>query len=215
MYKYSKTIAGFIALLVFCSIFLQLILMIQSPGNDHVLEVIVRFFSYFTILSNLIVCVYFLSLVMASEDITQNFWKMPETGTAITVYISVVGLVYHIVLSKIYHPQGLALIADHGLHSFAPLATVLYWFVFVSTKKVDYTSIPYWLIYPGLYFVYTIVHGHFSQFYPYPFLDVSKIGFLQAFLNCLVVLALFSLLSLVFSYIANKRAQKNNQAYDQ
>lgn len=215
MYKYSKTIAGFIALLVFCSIFLQLILMIQSPGNDHVLEVIVRFFSYFTILSNLIVCVYFLSLVMASEDITQNFWKKPETGTAITVYISVVGLVYHIVLSKIYHPQGLALIADHGLHSFAPLATVLYWFVFVSTKKVDYTSIPYWLIYPGLYFVYTIVHGHFSQFYPYPFLDVSKIGFLQAFLNCLVVLALFSLLSLVFSYIANKRAQKNNQAYDQ
>lgn len=215
MYKYSKTISGFIALLVFCSIFLQLILMIQSPGNDHVLEVIVRFFSYFTILSNLIVCVYFLSLVMASEDITQNFWKKPETGTAISVYISVVGLVYHIVLSKIYHPQGLALIADHGLHSFAPLATVLYWFVFVSTKKVDYTSIPYWLIYPGLYFVYTIVHGYFSQFYPYPFLDVSKIGFLQAFLNCLVVLALFSLLSLVFSYIANKRAQKNNQAYDQ
>lgn len=214
MRQHPKTIAGIIALLVFSSVFLQLVLMIQAPSNDAVLQVIIRFLSYFTILSNLIVCAYFISLAMASDLIEQNFWKKPETGTAVTVYISVVGLVYHIVLSKLYHPQGLALIADHGLHSFAPLATVLFWFVFVSTKKVNYASIPFWLIYPGLYFVYTVIHGYFSQFYPYPFLDISKIGFLQALINCLMVLVLFSLLSVAFSFIANKRYQKNNQSYD-
>lgn len=139
-------------------------------------------------------------------------WTRPETSTAVTVYICVVGLVYHIVLSKIHNPQGLALIADHGLHSFTPLVTLLYWVVFVSSKEVKYTSIPYWLLYPAFYFVYTIIHGALTQFYPYPFLDVSKIGLLQSFLNCLVVLVLFTFLSLLFSFIANWRYNHLNKS---
>jgi hypothetical protein len=211
MTKHPNTLAGIIALLVFCGIFLQLVLMIQAPTSDSILEVIIRFFSYFTILSNLIVFAFFISKALSAELGENGFWTKPETSTAVTVYISVVGLVYHIVLSKLYSPQGLAAIADHGLHSFTPLVTLLYWAVFVSSKKVNYSSIPYWLIYPAIYFVYTIIHGALTQFYPYPFLDVSKIGLLQSFLNCLVVLVLFTFLSFLFSYIANWRFKHLNK----
>lgn len=210
MIKHPNTIAGIIALFVFCSIFLQLILMIQAPTSDSIFEVIIRFFSYFTILSNLIVFAYFISKALSAELGENGFWTRPETSTAVTVYITVVGIVYHVVLSKIHHPQGLAKIADHGLHSFTPIVTLLYWVVFVSPKKVNYASVPYWLIYPALYFVYTIIHGALTQFYPYPFLDVSKIGLLQSFLNCLVVLVLFTFLSLLLSFIANTRYRKLN-----
>ncbi len=211
MTKHPNTLAGIIALLVFCGIFLQLVLMIQAPSSDSIFEVIVRFFSYFTILSNLIVFAYFISKALSAELGENGFWTKPETSTAVTVYISVVGLVYHIVLSKLYSPQGLAAIADHGLHSFTPLVTLLYWALFVSSKKVNYASIPYWLIYPALYFVYTIIHGAVTQFYPYPFLDVSKIGLMQSFLNCLVVLVLFTFLSVLFSSIANWRFKNLNK----
>lgn len=212
MIKHPNTIAGIIALLVFCSIFLQLVLMIQAPTSDSIVVVIIRFFSYFTILSNLIVFAYFISKALSAELGENGFWTRSETSTAVTVYITVVGIVYHIVLSKIHNPQGLAKIADHGLHSFTPIVTLLYWVVFVSPKKVNYTSIPYWLIYPALYFVYTIIHGALTRFYPYPFLDVSKIGLLQSFLNCLVVLVLFTFLSLSFSFIANWRFRNLNKS---
>lgn len=210
MTKHPNTIAGIIALIVFCGIFLQLVLMIQAPSSDSIFEVIVRFFSYFTILSNLIVFAYFFSKALSAELGEEGFWTKPETSTAVTVYICVVGLVYHLVLSRIHNPQGLAKLADHGLHSFTPLVTLFYWVVFVSNKKINYLSIPYWLLYPALYFVYTIIHGAISQFYPYPFLDVSKIGLLQSFLNCLVVLALFTFLSLLLSIFANFRYKKLN-----
>ena len=205
MRKHPNTLAGIIALLVFCGIFIQFILAIQAPSSNNVLIKIIQFFSYFTILSNLVVLTYFTSRSLSADFIENSFWKRPETSTAVTVYISIVGIVYHLMLSKIYHPQGLARIADHGLHTFTPIATVLYWIVFVSTKKVNYTSIPHWLIYPVLYFVYTIIHGSITNFYPYPFLDVDKIGLVHSFLNCLVVLVLFAFLSLLFSFIANWR----------
>ncbi len=211
MKKHPNTLAGIIALLVFCGIFIQFILAIQAPSSNDILIKIIHFFSYFTILSNLIVLTYFTSRSLSTDFIENSFWKRPETSTAVTVYISIVGIVYHLILSKIYHPQGLARIADHGLHTFTPIVTVLYWIVFVSTKKVNYTSIPYWLIYPVLYFVYTIIHGSITNFYPYPFLDVAKIGLVQSFLNCLVVLVLFAFLSLLFSFIANWRHKQINK----
>jgi hypothetical protein len=210
MNKHPNSMAGVIALLVFCSIFLQLILMLKAPTSNSSFTIVIQFFSYFTILSNLIVFIYFTSRALSADLSEHGFWTKPETGTAITVYITVVGLVYHLVLSSIHHPQGLAKIADHGLHSFTPIVTLLYWLVFVSPKKVNYASIPYWLLYPAIYFIYTIIHGALTQFYPYPFLDVSKIGLFQSFLNCLVVLVLFTFLSLLLSFIANFRNKKLN-----
>ncbi|WP_439506007.1 Pr6Pr family membrane protein [Sediminibacterium sp.] len=215
MNKHPNALAGIIALVVFCGIFLQFVIMVQAPTSNSVFVRIIQFFSYFTILSNLLVLTYFTSRSLSTDFIENAFWKRAETSTAVTVYISIVGIVYHLVLSNIYHPQGLARVADHILHTFTPTVTVLYWYVFVSSKKVNYSSIPYWLIYPCLYFVYTIIHGSITQFYPYPFLDVDKIGLLQSFLNCLVVLVIFAFLSLLLSFIANWRFKKNNKLYDQ
>jgi hypothetical protein len=100
-------------------------------------------------ISNLIVLTYFTSRSISADFIENSFCKKPETSTAVTVYISIVGIVYHLVLSKFYPPQGLARIADHGLHKFTPIATILY-------------------------FVYTIIHGSITNFYPYPFLALKK-----------------------------------------
>ena len=82
MIKHPNTLAGIIALLVFCGIFLQFILMIQAPTSNSIFEVIIRFFSYFTILSNLIVFAYFISKALSAELGENGFWTKPETSTA-------------------------------------------------------------------------------------------------------------------------------------
>lgn len=205
--RLKKLLEPFIVILVFSSLILQLSIMLRNPANKDVVDAIVRFFSYFTILSNTLVFVYFLNLLLPLNGHV-SFWHKPETGTAITVYILVVGIVYHAILSQLHNPLGLAFWADHGLHSFSPILSIVYWILFTSKRTIQYQSIPYWLIYPAVYFVYTIIRGNFSGFYPYPFLDLNKISFLQAFGNSLLVLLVFTFLSLSLSFIANKRSQK-------
>lgn len=195
-----------ISVIVLLSLMLQFSIMLQSPANKDKLDTIIRFFSYFTILSNTLVLICFMNLLLKSES-AGNFWNRAETVTAVTVYISVVGIVYHAVLSQLHHPVGLAFWADHGLHSFSPLLVVFYWTFFTSNRPVKYATIPYWLIYPAVYFLYTVIRGNLSGFYPYPFLDLNKISFLQALGNCFIVLLIFTTLSLSLSFIANKRFQ--------
>lgn len=205
----KKLLELFIVVIVLSSLILQFSVMLQGPAYQGFLDAFVRFFSYFTILSNTLVFIYFLKLIL-KNDSAGEFWQKAETGTAITVYISVVGIVYHAVLSQLHSPVGLAFWADHGLHSFSPLLTILYWAFFTSKRIVQYKTIPYWLIYPAVYFMYTVVRGSFSGFYPYPFLDLNKISFLQVLGNSFIVLLVFTILSLSLSFIANKRFQHLN-----
>lgn len=203
----KKLLESLIVVLVLSSLILQFSIMLHNPANKDVVDTIVRFFSYFTILSNTLVFIYFLNLFLTRNG-HASFWHESETGTAITVYILVVGIVYHAVLSQLHNPVGLAYWADHGLHSFSPILAIVYWILFTSKRIIQYQSIPYWLIYPAVYFVYTVIRGNFSGFYPYPFLDLNKMSFLQAFGNSLVVLLVFTIISLSLSFIANKRSQK-------
>jgi len=53
-----------------------------------------------------------------------------------------------------------------------------------------------WLIFPLVYAGYTFAHGALSGFYPYPFLNVTKLGYPQVLLNCVLLTVGFSLLGL-------------------
>lgn len=205
----KKLLELFIVVIVLSSLIIQFSLILQGPAYKGFLDALVRFVGYFTILSNTLVVIYFLYLLLKHEY-TGKLLQKAETGTAVTVYISVVGIVYHAVLIELHHPVGLACWADHGLHSFSPLLTVLYWALFTSKRMVQYKTIPYWLIYPAAYFMYTVFRGSLSGFYPYPFLDLNKISFVQALDNSLIVLLVFSILSISLSFIANKRFQYLN-----
>jgi hypothetical protein len=46
-----------------------------------------------------------------------------------------------------------------------------------------------WLIFPILYFLYILLRGAISNAYPYPFLDVGKLGYDQAIVNALGMLS--------------------------
>lgn len=66
--------------------------------NASVVETIIRFFSFFTILTNLLVALCFTFLLTKSSSALRSFFYRKSTLTAVTVYILIVGLVYNLIL---------------------------------------------------------------------------------------------------------------------
>jgi hypothetical protein len=161
-------------------------------------ETILRYFSFFTILTNLIVAISMTVLLTGPSRKWGRFFSKPSSLTAITVYITVVGAVYNAILRFLWQPKGFQLIIDEMLHTAVPLLFVLFWAVCVPKKKLEWKMAFPWLIYPLLYMVWTVIHGMFSTFYPYPFVNVNELGYGRVLINAAMLFAFFLFISLVF-----------------
>ena len=123
-----------IAFVTWAAVFLQFYLQIANR-TTAVSEAVIRYFSYFTILTNLLVAVCFSSLLL-KESKAERFFKQPTVITAVTVYILIVGLVYNLILRSQWNPQGLQLLADYMLHSITPLFALFYWIIYVPAREI-------------------------------------------------------------------------------
>jgi len=181
-----------IALTAWVAVGMQFYITVTSIAN------FVFFISFFTVLTNILVAVSFTAQLLLNNNLARFFSK-PSIATAITVYITVVGLVYNTVLRKLWHPEGLQLIADNLLHVIVPLLCLVYWFVFVPKRRLQLKSAFIWLIYPAIYLAYSLFRGAITNVYPYPFIDVATIGYNQMFINSGVMLVVFLVLGLLFT----------------
>ena len=191
----EKSFAALGATLAWAAVILQLYLMLQNR-TVPVAETLVRFFSFFTILTNTLVAICLTSVLMRSVA-TQPFFSKPNTLSATTVYILIVGVVYNLVLRSIWDPQGLQKLVDELLHSVIPLYFFLYWLLFVKKTGLKASHVYAWLLYPFLYLVYLLIRGAASGFYPYPFVNVSELGYAQVARNAVILVGAF----LLFSYL--------------
>jgi hypothetical protein len=158
---------------------------------------LVSYFSYFTVLTNTLVAAVLTSAATTRESRGRTFLLQPWVSSGIAVSISVVGLAYSLLLRHLWHPQGWQLIADELLHDVMPLLFVLYWWRCVPKGHLRLGHIGLWAIYPLLYFVYVLLRGRSLGIYPYPFVDVEKLGYPQVFLNASGILLGFVVVALV------------------
>jgi hypothetical protein len=127
-----------------------------------------------------------------------------STTTAIAVYITVVGLIFNLVLRSIYHPVGLASIANEIMHVAIPAGFFLYWLVQTPKANLKIQDTYYWLQYPSFYLIYILVRGFFTNKYPYPFVNVAQIGLQKVLVNSFFLASLFFVLSVVFIWIGKR-----------
>ena len=97
-------------------------------------EAMIRFFSYFTILTNILVAGCFTVLAGNQQTRFYLFLSRTEVLTAVAVYITVVGLVYQIALRPLWEPEGFQFIVDELLHTVIPIAYVAYWLTVDKNK---------------------------------------------------------------------------------
>lgn len=161
----------------------------------------ITYFSYFTILSNTLVALYFTRLSLRNINTKKQSKINQKTLTAITVYIAIVGIVYQIALRHIWEPKGLQRIVDEFLHTVIPVLVFIYWVLQQGVKELRYKHSFLWLTFPLLFLIYTLIRGHFTGFYPYPFLEVNVIGFNKVILNSVVLTFVFLLFSILLIWI--------------
>jgi hypothetical protein len=148
-----------------------------SYGNQHdvaaTLWVLARFF---TVITNLLVAVT-MTLVAIGRKVS------PMVLGGITLAILLVGVVYATLLHGLQLFTGHASLADTLLHKVSPPAMALWWLFFAPRGRLKWKAPLWWCIYPLAYFAYAIGRGQTDGRYPYPFMDVVKLGWLQTALN--------------------------------
>ena len=101
----------------------------------------------------------------------------------ITIAIILVGVVYMTLLRGLLELSGGALLADTLLHKVSPIAMTLWWLLFAPRARLKYNAPLWWALYPLAYFAYAVARGLNGDKYPYPFMDVGKLGWTQTMIN--------------------------------
>lgn len=174
------------------------ILINNTPGNGMTpLQAVGRFLLFFTVLSNILVAASLSFVLVNPRSVAGRFFSKTSVVAAITLYIFIVGMVYNLVLRNIWQPTGLQKIADELLHVIVPVLYVFYWIFYAPKQSLQWKNIFTWLLFPAAYLVYAMARGATEGYYPYPFLDLNKLGAGEVILNVLLMLAAFTVVGLL------------------
>jgi hypothetical protein len=190
-----------LALLVTFALVAQLVVTLHLHGPPASTRVI-RMLSYFTIQSNALVCATSWGLALRPGR-AGLLWRVLRIDAI--AGIAVTGVVYSIALAGLQHLHGWARLCDTIFHYIVPILTVLGWLVLGPRGRVDRSAVLAGLIWPLLWFGYTLAHGAVSGWYPYHFIDVGDLGYVHALLNALLVTALLAV-ALGLIWMVDQRA---------
>lgn len=163
-----------------------------TEGQPSTRTTLIRFFSYFTILSNLLVAITTTTLALRLDG-GSRLWRVLRLNAV--VGIAVTAIVHWFFLRPLLDLHGNDYLADKLLHVVVPALAVAGWLVFGPRGRVQRSDLLPSAIYPALYMVWTLIHGAASSWYPYPFTDVTEHGYPTVLLNACAVIALLAALS--------------------
>ncbi|MFI6941283.1 Pr6Pr family membrane protein [Streptomyces sp. NPDC050418] len=171
-----------------------------------------RVFSYFTIQSNVLVAVVFALSAWRAWSGRPPLPAWLTTGTVL--FISITGLVYHVVLANA--SSGFSMTDDAAatltgwreaanqlLHTVTPLAAFADWLLLTHPGGLRLRHAALWLTYPLAYLVFCLIRGAIMSpgteaRYPYPFVDVDQHGYGGVLRNAIVLGLCFYALALAF-----------------
>ncbi|MDA8283166.1 MAG: Pr6Pr family membrane protein [Actinomycetota bacterium] len=184
--KWSRLWFGVTALCVAAGIAISIVTAAHnSTGHFHTpVERAFNTFAFFTIDSNLIVGATVLFLALKPDRSSPVFATLRLIGV---VAITVTGLVYHIALASLFDLQGWDQLGNQLVHTVVPVLAVVGWLMF-GPRGLTSARIAVWsLVFPVCWLGFTLIRGSFVHWYPYPFIDVTKLGYGGTLLNCLWV----------------------------
>jgi hypothetical protein len=148
--------------------------------------------SYFTILTNGLVALCYLADFISCLRGRKPGRAWIRNRSGVTVSIVMVGLGYELLLRHLLHFNGWAWLANFMVHDAAPVLFFVYWLGFVPKGTLHWRHPLLWLLYPVLYLPWALAYGAWGHGYPYPFIDVSKLGYPRVFLVSAGLFAAFA-----------------------
>ena len=199
-----------LAALTWAGVLLQcyLSLWFAAQGGKSIGSGLGSFFSYFTVLTNLLVCVSLTASLIGPSSTLGQWFSRPDVVAGIAANIAFVGLSYYFLLRNTWNPQGAQLFADVVLHYAVPALYVLYWWFESSNAALRWVQPMIWSVYPTVYLIYALIRGSIVGSYPYPFIDAADLGYGRTMLNSFELLFAFIALGLVFIALSQARQRR-------
>ena len=172
---------------------LQYVIMLQSGEHGGIVGTSLKFFGYFTILTNILVALAFSIAFLNKGSALQSFFQKQAVRAAIALYILVVCIVYYSLLAQIHETEGVSAILNLFLHFILPVLYLMDWVFFAPKGEMSYQSLPFWVVYPFVYGIGVIIQGTLTGFYPYPFLNIAEIGFGAVAINMFGFICVYAL----------------------
>lgn len=140
---------------------------------------------YFTILANLAVALAFTRLSWRRDGAS------PALFGGLTLNILLVAIVYRLLLAGTLAQTAQEKLADLFLHSVTPALVLVFWLMRVRRGALRYRDVVPWAAVPLLYFAYALARGAADGIYPYPFIDVGRIGWAATLVDAALIAAGF------------------------
>ena len=158
----------------------------------------IRVLTYFTIQSNIL-----LALVMIAT--ARRAWTArrplsPLVTGATLLYITITGLVYHLILAHASSPftmtggslSGWQAVTNQVLHTVTPIAAVIDWLFLTAPGRLHLRMAATWLLYPLTYLAVSLGRGELilpgtPGRYLYPFLDAEQHSYRATLANALLL----------------------------
>ncbi|MEU4780365.1 Pr6Pr family membrane protein [Micromonospora sp. NPDC023633] len=159
---------------------------------------------YFTIQSNVAVGLF------AGYAAWRAWQDRPEPPSAlkgaVTLYITITGVVYHLVLANPASPFAMPqpdrtlpeALGNQFLHTVVPLLAVADWALFDRRGRLRPRYAAWWLAFPLGYLGFALLRGLVVDRYPYPFIDAGELGYAGVAVSAVFFAAAFWLLGLLF-----------------
>ena len=190
----ARAAAGAIAIIGWVGLSVQLSAVIDQVGSAaEAMWVMLRFF---TILTNVIAAAVFTGIAFG-----QPAFRSQSLLGLMTLSILFVGAVYVLLLRGLVELSGGAATANLILHYIVPGLALLFWLLFAPKGALKWGDPVLWAIYPLAYFAYALVRGASDGKYPYPFMDIPKVGWTSALTTVAIIWVAYLLVGTVFVWL--------------
>jgi hypothetical protein len=199
----ARTFAGGIAAAAIAGLVLQYLVSLHSNGSPA--ATLWAMFRFFTIVTNTLVAVVFGGVAVVRRP--PHFHRL-VAGTVLSIVL--VGIVYALLLRGTVMLNGSAWTANFLMHIVTPMTAPLYWLLFAPKGWLRSTAPWRWALLPAGYLAYALARGALDGHYPYPFLNVARIGWAQTGINCLLIAIAFIAAGFAFVWLDRRLAQRRN-----
>ena len=171
---------------------------VKSEGANTAFDTVWHMARFFTNLTNLLVAVAF------TDAAVRGRWRTGGLLTAMTLWLSVVGSVYYLLLAKDHNPQGALFVTSLLHHAIIPTAVFAFWLSAAPRLPITIKQPLLWALWPLAYSIYSLLRGLATGKYPYFFFDPRKIGWGGMAVSLVGFTSLFLVLGLIFRLTANR-----------
>jgi hypothetical protein len=152
----------------------------MANGASFVTAVLL-FISFLTIVTNSALTLVYLS-ALTSWPVLEPLRRPVVRGMAVSVVL-IVFLYYHLVLGPTKSHHGLWNLANLLLHYVLPLFHLTWWVMAQEHGKLRWRDLPAMALVPLAYLPYALGLGRITGSYPYPILELNRLGLADVMVN--------------------------------